>query len=571
MSYSGVVDQPIINNAYSEPTRYWDFSEGLARLSDGRRPASYYLASRSKDVVGPKIAEVSMELALVNRIRERVGRWRDQGYSGTSRTTRLLLDHWKNEDRQRRLFFCQVEATETIIWLTEAPPSEKQGINIVQDYPIDERSVKLGYGPLHRLCSKMATGSGKTVVMAMIIAWSVLNKVQNRQDTRFSDAILAVCPNLTIKERLQVLIPGRPGNYYDEFDLVPRSFMPMLAQGRYEIVNWQALAEEKDPVHGVVRRGEETDTAFAKRILHELGEKTNILVINDEAHHAYRPPLRELGSKQDSLETEELSVSERKAREEEAEEATVWVNALDKVNATRKINFCLDMSATPYYIKGSGKPEGEPFPWLVSDFGLVDAIESGIVKIPQIPVDDNSGKPVPKYFRLWESIMSELPVGEREATHRKAKPESVKRKAEGALATLAAQWEKTYNAFKKGNSPVPPVMIVVCANTDLADEIGKHIVDGHVMPELANTDDQKNTVQIDNKKLEEAEKQIEATEKETPADRLRKVVSMVGKVGQPGEQVRCVVSVQMLNEGWDAQNVTQILGLRAFSSQLLCE
>ena len=417
----------------------------------------------------------------------------------------------------------------------------------------------------------MATGSGKTVVMAMIIAWSVLNKAQNRQDTRFSDAVLAVCPNLTIKERLQVLMPGREGNYYDEFDLVPRSFMPMLGQGRYEIINWQALTEEKDPAHGVVKRGEETDSAFAKRILHDLGDKNNILVINDEAHHAYRPPLRELGSKQESLEFEELSASERKEREEQAEEATVWVNALDKINATRRINFCFDLSATPYYIKGSGKPEGEPFPWLVSDFGLVDAIESGIVKIPRIPIDDNSGKPIPKYFRLWESIMQELPAGEREATHRKAKPESVKRKAEGALATLASQWEKTYQAFKKSNSPVPPVMIVVCANTDLADEVGKHIVDGHVMPELANDDSRRNTIQIDNKKLEEAEKQVEATEKETPAERLRKIVSTVGKVSQPGEQVRCVVSVAMLNEGWDAQNVTQILGLRAFSSQLLCE
>ena len=521
--------------------------------------------------MGPKAAEVSMELVLVNKIRQRVARWRDQGYKGTTRTTRLLLDHWKSEDRQRRLFYCQIEAAETIIWLTEALPSDKQGIEIPQDYPIDERSVKMEYGPLRRLCCKMATGSGKTVVMAMIIAWSVLNKVQNRQDTRFSDAVLAVCPNLTIKERLQVLMPGREGNYYDEFDLVPRSFIPMLGQGRYEIVNWQALAEEKDPARSVVKRGEETDSAFARRILHGLGDKTNILVINDEAHHAYRPPSRELGSRQESLEFEDLSVSERKEREEEAEEATVWVNALDKINATRKINFGLDMSATPYYIKGSGKPEGEPFPWLVSDFGLVDAIESGIVKIPRVPVDDNSGKPIPKYFRLWESIMHELPAGEREATHRKAKPESVKREAEGALATLASQWEKTYQAFEEADSPVPPVMIVVCANTDLADEVGKHIVDGHVMPELANADGKRNTIQIDNKKLEEAEKQVEATEKETPAERLRRIVSTVGKVGKPGEQVRCVVSVAMLNEGWDAQNVTQILGLRAFSSQLLCE
>ncbi|MDE1852726.1 MAG: DEAD/DEAH box helicase family protein [Thaumarchaeota archaeon] len=512
-----------------------------------------------------------MELKLVNRIRDRVKKWRTNDYPGVTRTTRMLLEYWKREGREIKLFFCQLEAAETIIWLAEAPVADKQGIEVPQDHPIDAESVSLGFAPLRRLCCKMATGSGKTVVMAMLIAWSVLNKVQNRQDTRFSDAILAVCPNLTIKERLQVLRPGKPGNYYDEFDLVPRSLLPMLTQGRYQVVNWQALAEDKDPAHGVVRRGEETPSAFASRILHDLGSKTNILVINDEAHHAYRPPLRELGIRQEALELKGLTASERKEREEQAEEATVWVNALDKINMARKVNFCLDMSATPYYIKGSGHSEGEPFPWLISDFGLVDAIESGIVKIPRVPIDDNSGRPIPKYFRLWESIMSELPPGEREGTHRKAKPEAVMRHAEGALATLASQWRETFAAFDKRGSMVPPTMIVVCANTDLADEIFKHLTNGKVLPELENKEGQLMTLQIDNKKLEEAENQVEPTETETAPERLRRYVATVGKIGEPGEQIRCVVSVAMLNEGWDAHNVTQILGLRAFTSQLLCE
>jgi type III restriction enzyme len=571
MTASNAVDNPIVNDAFSEPTRYWDFSEGTPKLREGRRPASYYVASRTRDVVGPRAAEVSMELTLVNRIRDRVQNWRRNDYPGVTRTTRILLDHWRREGREKRLFFCQVEAAETIIWLTEAPLADRQGIEVPRDYPIDAESVSLGFGPLRRLCCKMATGSGKTVVMAMVIAWSVLNKVQNRQDTRFSDAVLVVCPNLTIKERLQVLKPGRPGNYYDEFDLVPRSFLPMLMQGRYLVVNWQALAEDRDPAHGIVRRGEETASAFARRIIHDLGSKTNLLVINDEAHHAYRPPLRELGMKQEALELEGLSASERKEREEEAEEATVWVNALDKVNAARKINFCLDMSATPYYVKGSGHSEGEPFPWLVSDFGLVDAIESGIVKIPRVPIDDNSGRPIPKYFRLWESIMQELPQGEREGTHRKANPEAVMRHAEGALATLASQWRETFAAFEKRGSLVPPTMVVVCANTDLADELFKHIANGKVLPELENKEGALNTLQIDNKKLEEAENQVEATETESAPERLRRYVATVGKLGEPGEQIRCVVSVAMLNEGWDAHNVTQILGLRAFTSQLLCE
>jgi len=486
--------------------------------------------------------------------------------------TRILLEHWRQEDRMRRLFFCQLEAAETIIWLTEAPSSERQGVEVPADVPFDEKSVGAEFGPLLRYCCKMATGSGKTVVMAMLIAWSVLNKVQNRQDRRFSDAVLAVCPNLTIKERLQVLIPGKPGNYFEEFDLVPRSLLPLLAQGRYEVVNWQSLTEDKDPKRSVMKRGEETPSAFAKRVLRDIGDKKSILVVNDEAHHAYRPSRRELGREQESLieEDEEESASEQKEREEEAEEATVWVGALDKINNSRGINFCIDMSATPFYIKGSGHPEGQPLPWLVSDFGLVDAIESGIVKIPRIPVDDNSGQPIPKYFRLWQTIMQSLPSAEREGPHRKAKPQSVMRGAEGALATLASQWEKTLSAFEERKSPVPPVMIVVCANTDLAELVYKHIAAGKAMPGLQNNGEL-NTLQIDSKQLEEAENQVEPSEKETAAELLRRMVSTVGKEGKPGQNLKCVVSVAMLNEGWDAQNVTQILGLRAFSSQLLCE
>lgn len=528
---------------------------------------------------GPVAAEAFVDIPHVNRIRSRVKKWRESNYPGVSRTTRILLDYWNFENREeqnrKRLFFCQVEAAETIIWLIEASDSEKQGIDIPKDAPVDAESVARNYGPLVRYCCKMATGSGKTVVMAMLIAWSVLNKIQNKQDKRFSDAVFVVAPNLTVKERLKVLLPSDRDNYYEKFDIVPRPLLSLLSQAKIDVVNWQALAEDQDPKRSVVKRGKESESAFAKRVLRNLGDKKNILVINDEAHHAYRPALRELGSKQETLPPEddsEVSASELKEREEEAEEATVWVNALDKIKLARTINFCLDMSATPFYIKGSGHAEGEPLPWLVSDFGLVDAIESGIVKIPRIPVDDNSGQPVPKYFRLWQEIMSKLPTAEREAPHRKAKPESVMREAEGALATLSSEWKKTFIAFQAKKYPVPPAMIVVCANTDLAQLMSDHISKGKVMPELANTERQpNNTLHIDNKQLQEAEKQVEATKEMTAAERLREMVATVGKLDELGEKIRCIVSVAMLNEGWDAQNVTQILGLRAFGSQLLCE
>ena len=541
--------------------------------------AGYFLATRTDVVKGPVAAEAFVPLPLVNRIRERIKKWRESNYQGVTRTTSILLDYWNFENREeqnrKRLFFCQVEAAETIIWLTEASDAEKQGIEILRDTPVDAESASKNYDSLVRYCCKMATGSGKTIVMAMLIAWSVLNKIQNKQDKRFSDAVFVVAPNLTVKERLKVLLPSDPKNYYEQFDLVPRLLFSILSQAKIDIVNWQALSEDLDPKRGVIKRGKESETAFAKRVLKNLGDKKNILVINDEAHHAYRPALRELGSKQESLvsdEAAEVSASERKEREEEAEEATVWVNALDKINLARKINFCLDMSATPFYIKGSGHAEGEPLPWLVSDFGLVDAIESGIVKIPRIPVDDNSGQPVPKYFRLWKEIMSKLPGAEREAPHRKAKPESVMREAEGALATLASQWEKTFKEFREKKYPVPPAMIVVCANTDLAKLMFDEISKGKVMPELENSEKHpNNTLHIDSRQLEEAEKQVEPSKEMTAAEKLREMVATVGKLGELGEKIRCVVSVAMLNEGWDAQNVTQILGLRAFGSQLLCE
>jgi type III restriction enzyme len=551
-----LVDNPILNSPFEEPARYWAYEEGQPVLKEGRRPAGYYLKPRTRGPQTSLFEEEFVPLDLVNTIRERVRAWHGRGYPGVTPITRQLLNHWNHPERERKLFFCQREAAETLIWLIEASPAEKQGIAIPKD------------GNLTRYACKMATGSGKTVVMGMVIAWQVLNKLANPQDRRFSDAVLLVCPNLTIRERLQVLLPWKPGNYYEKFDLVPRGMMERLQQGRFQITNWHLLQPKDDSrSKSVVQRGVESDTAFCRRVLKELGNKQNILVINDEAHHAYRPaPLPE--ELRERLSDEEIA---------EREEATVWVSGLDRIHAVRGINFCADFSATPFYIKGSGYPEGEPFPWIVSDFGLVDAIESGIVKIPRVPVDDNTGALIPKYFRLWEHINQQLPASERQTARRRAKPESVLREAEGALAMLASEWKKTFEEFQRAGSPVPPVMIVVCDNTDLAKLVHEHIARGNVLPELANGPNGEMTFRIDTKLLAEAETALEGETKTEAAERLRKVVDTIGKTewegegDPPGKNIRCVVSVGMLNEGWDAQNVTQILGLRAFTSQLLCE
>jgi type III restriction enzyme len=551
-----LVDNPILNSPFEEPTRYWAYDEGQPVLMEGRRPAGYYFKSRTRGDQLAMLEEEFVPLELVNTIRERVREWRMQGYLGVTPVTRQLLNHWNTPERERKLFFCQREAVETLIWLVEASPAQKQGITI----PKDEG--------LTRYACKMATGSGKTVVMGMVIAWQVLNKLANPQDRRFSDAVLLVCPNLTIRERLQVLLPWKVGNYYERFDLVPRGMLERLQQGRFQILNWHLFQLKDDSrSRSVVQRGVESDAAFCRRVLKELGAKQNILVINDEAHHAYRPaPLPE--EVRERLSPEEI---------EEREEATVWISGLDRINKIRGINFCADFSATPFYIKGSGREEGEPFPWIVSDFGLVDAIESGIVKIPRVPVDDNTGALIPKYFRLWEAINQSLPVSERQTARRRAKPESVLREAEGAIATLASEWKRTFDEFQDSRSPVPPVMIVVCDNTDLAKIVYEHIASGKVLSELQNQPAAEVTLRIDTKLLKEAESAVDGETKQQAAERLRKTVDTVGKTewdgegDPPGKNIRCVVSVGMLTEGWDAQNVTQILGLRAFTSQLLCE
>jgi type III restriction enzyme len=569
-----VVDNPIINDPFQEPTQRWLYTEGQPQLVHGRRPSGYYLAARTTTKIRPLAEEEFVEIETVNQIRERVRQWRQQGYPGTTRITRELLNHWNNPEREgrKRLFFCEKEAAETIIWLTEAPPTAKQGITIPTDEPNDPVSIEKGYKGLKRYCCKMATGSGKTVVMAMLIAWSTLNKLQNKQDTRFTDATLVVCPNLTIKERLQVLKPSNEKDYYTEFDLVPRSLLTMLAKARIAIANWQAFSPQDDTrTKSVMQRGEERDSAFFRRVLPDFRDKKNILVINDESHHAYRPKQKEQEEKGQVIFTAKGTL-EQEEIEEEYEEATVWINALDRINAAQNIDFCIDMSATPFYIKGSGYQEGLPHPWIVSDFGLVDAIESGIVKIPRVPVDSNSGRYIPEYFELWKWINERLPYADRQTLRRRAKPEAVLREGEGALAMLASEWQKTFNHFEKNGVRVPPAMIVVCDNTNLSELIADHISKGNILPELENIDEEEKTLRIDTKLLNEAESQTEASKsKKDKAELLRKKVATVGKEGEKGEQIRCIVSVGMLNEGWDAQNVTQILGLRAFTSQLLCE
>jgi len=542
----------IINSPYEKPTKHlkYDRNERKFELVEGRRPAGYTIASEHSDKFDDP--GFFVELPEVNKIRERVDKWRDDGYPGVTRVTKELLDYWKRPDRDKKLFFCQLEAIETLIWFIEAPDTEKQGIKLEGDG-----------GNIERLCSKMATGTGKTVVMAMLIAWQIINKVTYRQDTRFSKDILVVSPGLTVRNRLQVLNPSAPegSNYYQEFDLIPPGMYDKLRAGRVKIINWHLLEwETEDQLKrkkSVDKRGVKSDEAYVRDVLGEMRDAKNIIVINDEAHHAWRINPEALGK----------YVRQRDLKDS-AIESTVWVGGLDKINKVRKILRCFDFTATPFFPSGKKASEESLFGWIVSDFGLNEAIESGLVKTPRVVVRDD-GTPdaktmKSKFYHIYADPEVKSDIN-RAANKETALPDLVTK----AYYFLGLDWVETLNLWRKNNSETPPVMITVCNRTETAARVKFSLDRGKIrIKELQNPEA---TLQIDTKVLNEAESDINGISKKTAAEELREMVDTVGQKGKPGERIQHVISVGMLSEGWDAKTVTHIMGLRAFTSQLLCE
>lgn len=629
------VPKPIINSPYKEPVCHWRIEKGEPPvLADGRREACYYYHPPQRQTLESQADDIGTRypLALVNDLRKRVKAWREAGCPGVTSVTDELLKYWNREEREgkTKLFFCQREAAETIIFLKEARADFLQGLEIPRDEPGSE-SQNNGYTGFLRHACKMATGSGKTTVMGMLAAWSILNKVANRSDSRFSDVVLVVCPNVTIRERLQELNPNSEANLYRSRDLVPTHLMSDLRQGHIIITNWHVLeAQEMNTVGDtsakVVKRGVpktvlvtktingekkdeaqikyfESDTALVDRVLRDVKGKTNILVFNDESHHAYR--VRQLDN-EGELEEEDDEFADIEQRE-----ATVWVEGLDKINRIRGINFCLDLSATPFYLERGNDP-GRPFPWVVSDFGLIDAIESGIVKIPQLPIQDTTGSEIPAYFNVWKWIIEKkLTSAEKGGRRGQVKPEAVLKYAQTPIAQLAGLWRQTFYEWQEDSkagrrSPVPPVFIIVCKNTKLAKVVYEWIAEGKSetappIEEFRNRDGKEYTVRVDSKVVEEMES---GAAKNDENRKLRFVLDTIGKIEwpggkppqeyftlverlnrkaadeggtildpsiPPGRDVRCIISVSMLTEGWDATTVTHIVGLRPFKSQLLCE
>jgi type III restriction enzyme len=560
------IDHLIINSPYEEPKHYWSYDRESRTFDqkDGRRPAGYVIASQSSKAFDDP--GVFVEIPLVNQIRPRVKAWREAGYPGVTGITKRLLEHWNNPDeREHQFFFCQLEAMETLIWLAEAPASEKVGIDIPSDG-----------GAFTRLCSKMATGSGKTIVMAMLISWQVINKVTYPQDPRFAKHIFVVAPGLTVKSRLQVLEPAGKSNFYDEFNVVPAALLDKLRQGKVVVRNWHTLnwdSEERIAKRkSVDKRGAKSDEAYVREVLGELASTRNILVINDEAHHAWRIPAE---SKIKGIKKEEI------------EEATKWVGGLDRIHRARGILNCYDFSATPFAPSGKQSSDEALFDWIVTDFGLNDAIESGLVKTPRVVVRDDGVPDAKTYksklYHIYEHVKDDL-------NHKAEEQVPLPDLVTTGYYLLGKDWLEAAKGWKAQGLRTPPVMITVANRTETAARV-KYAFDHKkiLLDELCNPE---RTLHIDSKVLDTAEAQEEPValngedqgeedgdedepvrklSKKELAEQLRRQVDTVGKEGKPGEHIQNVISVGMLSEGWDARSVTHIMGLRAFSSQLLCE
>ena len=628
------IANPILNSPYDPPTHHFEIGPNgpTGVVKEGRRPSESFIpiaptrkGRRASTGVQEEIdfdltGERRQRNTFINDLRREVERWRQRDYERVTPISRKLLQHWADSARENRVLFCQREAAETAIFLGEVA-----GRHGYTDWrrPLTDENATHNSG-LPRVALKMATGSGKTVVMAMLIAWQTLNKVNSPRDARFAKRFLVVTPGITIRDRLRVLQPGDADNYYDKRDLIPPDLKGALHQAQIVITNYHSfLLRDAKEIKGVSKNTRqlllggkkedpfrETPDAMVSRVLRDFGvgaakRDQEIVVLNDEAHHCYQD--RPLGA---------VAVHGKPTKEQEDanEEARVWFRGIQAIARRVGVKQIFDLSATPFYLSGSGYTEGFIFPWVVSDFSLMDAIESGIVKVPQVPVDDDAEGDLVTYLRLWDHIGDKLPKRKSKdelAADTWVPPEVL----EGALNSLYRSYRKSYDYWQQNlaqHGETPPVYIVVCPNTVVSKlvydwiagyevdfggkvvhrpgklELFSNVVDGRFV-------DRPRTILVDSAQLESgqalkgdfktaAAEEIEAfksqyrlnnpgadTDKLSDEDLLREVMNTVGKPGALGAGVRCVVSVAMLTEGWDANTVTHILGIRAFGSQLLCE
>ncbi|NHZ45558.1 BPTD_3080 family restriction endonuclease [Nitratidesulfovibrio liaohensis] len=630
-------ERPILNSPYEYPSRHWELDETgqpTQQIIESRRRVSFITPiPKPKKQGGQKQYSLGIDegkglstdgqrydaTSTINEIRNQVDIWRklpSPSQWQVTPTTARLLQHWRfHQFSGIRPFFCQVEAAETAIWLTEVAPNTPYGKKFVEHL---KKASTASNPDLLRLALKLATGAGKTTVMAMLIAWQTLNAVRHPGSKKFTRGFLVVAPGLTIKDRLRVLQPNDPDSYYQSRELVPPDMLSDLSKAKIVITNYHAfkLRERLEVSKGgralLQGRGPElatleTEGQMIQRVMPDLMGLKNILVINDEAHHCYREKPGEP--------EEALDADDKQEAEQNKEAARLWISGLEMVNRKLGVARVFDLSATPFFLKGSGYAEGTLFPWTVSDFSLMDAIECGIVKLPRVPISDNiPGADMPMFRNLWSHIRKKMPKKGRG----KAKgldPLSIPPELQTALEALYGHYKKTFELWQDAGIDVPPCFIVVCNNTAASklvfdyisgffreNEDGTTELENGRLPLFRNFDDHGNplarphTLLIDSEQLEAGEalddnfRKVAADEIErfrreiiertgdprqaenlSDNDLLREVMNTVGKPDRLGGSIRCVVSVSMLTEGWDANTVTHVLGVRAFGTQLLCE
>ena len=629
--------QPILNSPYHVPTRHWALDESgqpTQQVLPMRRRATFITPipkprQRKKSETEQQIfvfdegkglstqAQQYDPTSIINQVRDEVEKWRmlpnPKDWQVTAETGRLL-QHWRHHQfNDIRPFFCQVEAIETLIWLTEvAPKSRRTGRSVLGHLANANNDAN---PELMRVALKLATGAGKTTVMAMIIAWQTINAVRRPNSRRFTRGFLVVAPGITIKDRLRVLQPNDPDSYYAARELVPRDMLGDLERAKIVITNYHAfmLRERLELSSGgralLQGRGpslhtQESEGQMIQRVMPDLMGIKNIMVLNDEGHHCYR---HKAGEDQEGR----LTGEERQEAKKNNEAARVWISGLEMIKRKLGIRQVIDLSATPFFLRGSGYAEGTLFPWTVSDFSLMDAIECGIVKLPRVPVSDNiPGGDMPKFRNLWQHIRPQMPKKGR-GKAKTLDPLHLPLELQTALDALYGHYAQTYELWQVHDIPVPPCFIIVCNNTSTSKLVYDYIagfqrdngdlVTGR-LPLFHNFDEQgqalarPRTLLIDSQQLESGEAldrnframasvEIErfrrekiqrsgdrhAGDKISDEELLREVMNTVGKPGRLGDSVRCVVSVSMLTEGWDANTVTHVLGVRAFGTQLLCE
>lgn len=428
----------------------------------------------------PPAAQHYDATSFINDLRGQVDAWRalpnPNVWLVTPETARLL-QHWRHfRFNGVRPFFCQVEAAETAIWLTEvAPKRGKSGKAFLEHLANANAEAN---PELMRLALKLATGAGKTTVMAMLIAWQTVNAVQ-RPVSHFTHGFLIVAPGLTIKERLRVLQPNDPDSYYANRELVPTDMLPDIRRAVIVTENFHKfkLRERMELSKGgralLQGRGEaletlETEGQMIQPVMPELMGMKNILVINDEAHHCYR-------EKPGDPEDGEADSDAKREAEENNEAARLWISGLEAVKRKIGLSKVIDLSATPFFLRGSGYAEGTLFPWTMSDFSLMDAIECGIVKLPRVPVADNvPGTEVPKFRNLWEHIGKKMPKkGKGKAGT--LDPLAIAVELQTALEALYGHYEETFNIWAEPGISVPPCFIVVCNNTSTSKLVYDYI------------------------------------------------------------------------------------------------